>query len=301
MKAPAIVRALRPHQWAKNVLVFVPLLLGHRWDDPAGLRAALLAFLAFSVTASAVYVINDLLDIEADRQHPTKKTRPFAAGTLRVAAGPPLAVLLLGTAGALSATLLPWRFSMLLLGYAALAIAYSLWLKRLLLVDVFALTSFYVLRLLGGAYATGTPLSEWLPAFAGFLLTSLAFAKRYAELAVAADANVEQKLVGRAYHVVDLSVIETVGPTSGYMAVLVLALYINSSEVAALYENPVMLWLVCPVVLFWITRLWFLAKRRQLHEDPVIFALTDRTSLVAGMITAVLAGLAMQGWGPSLP
>ena len=296
----ALLRLLRPHQWSKNVLLFVPLILAHEWNDLERLGAALAGFVAFCLAASAMYVTNDALDIESDRQHARKRERPFAAGTVPLAASPAIALALLAAAAAISLTMLPPSFSALLLCYLSLTLAYSFWLKKRLLVDVFALASLYGLRLIGGGYATGTEVTEWLVAFAGFLFTSLAFAKRYTEVAAQADLGRED-VSGRAYHVSDLSVMESVGPASGYLAVLVLALYINSDRVAALYVNPVALWLICPLLLYWLTRLWFLARRRQLHHDPLVFALTDRISLLTGAISALFVIVAMKGWGPSLP
>jgi 4-hydroxybenzoate polyprenyltransferase len=287
-----LLRVLRPHQWVKNLLVFAPIVLAQQLGDRARLTAAALAFVAFSLAASGVYVVNDLLDVESDRLHPTKRNRPFASGAVSIRVGPPLAAVLFVAATVLSAVWLEPAFGLLLASYVALALLYSVWLKRVLLVDVFTLTSLYVLRLLAGGYATGTKVTEWLIAFAVFLFTSLAFLKRYAEIAVRSSS-----VAGRAYDPRDLSVIESVGPASGYLAVLVLALYLNSREVSSLYAHPGVLWLVCPVLLYWVTRLWFLAKRGELHEDPVVFACTDRSSLAVGVIGALLLVLAAHGWG----
>ncbi|MGD8280172.1 MAG: UbiA family prenyltransferase [Gemmatimonadota bacterium] len=295
-----LVRACRPHQWAKNTLVFVPLLLAHEWNDGTKLLAATLAFVAFSLAASAMYLVNDLLDLESDRKHARKKHRPFAAGDLPVVVGPIAAVALVAMSATLTVTLLPVQFGFLLLGYLVTTQLYSLYLKKRLLLDVFTLALLYILRVLGGGLATGTLVTQWLLAFAGFLFTSLAFAKRYTELAAQSDAGAVQSGEGRGYGIGDLGIIESVGPTSGYLAGLVLALYINSSEGSDLYANPLWLWLLCPLVLYWITRVWFVAKRRQLHTDPVVFALTDRVSLIVGLIGIGLVLGASYGWGPVL-
>jgi 4-hydroxybenzoate polyprenyltransferase/phosphoserine phosphatase len=297
----ALAKALRPHHWLKNLLVFLPILLAHTWGDPRKVLAAALAFVAFSLVASAVYVTNDLVDLDSDRRHPSKRRRPFASGDLPVSFGPPLAVGLMLGGLVLAWLALPIEFVVCLLGYLVLTVGYSFWFKGVLLVDVFLLAGLYTFRLLGGGYATTTPISEWLMAFSGFFFLSLAFAKRYAELRNLREAGASTRAPGRSYLTADLGVIETVGPTSGYVAVLVLALYINSSQVALLYTNPLGLWLLCPLVLYWITRVWFLAQRGDLHEDPVIFALHDPISLVTGLFAAALVMIATAGWGPTLP
>jgi 4-hydroxybenzoate polyprenyltransferase len=296
VRAVQLLRALRPHQWVKNLLVFAPLVLAQQLSDRARVVAAALAFLAFSLAASGVYVVNDLRDVASDRLHPTKRARPFASGAVATRAGPPLAAVLFVGAAVVSAVWLKPAFGLVLASYVALAVLYSVWLKRVLLVDVFTLTSLYVLRLLAGGYATGTHVTEWLIAFAVFLFTSLAFLKRYTEIAVQSTS-----LAGRAYDPRDLSVIESVGPASGYLAVLVLALYLNSQQVRSLYAAPGVLWLVCPLLLYWVTRLWFLAKRGDLHDDPVVFACTDPSSLVVGVVGTLLLVLAAHGWGVSPP
>lgn len=294
MSVRSLFLALRPLQWAKNVLIFAPLVLAHQWTDADKVRAALLAFVAFSLTASAAYVTNDLVDVDSDRHHPTKKNRPFASGALPGAVGPVLALALLGGAAWVTLGQLPVRFTTALAGYFAITLVYSFWLKRLLLVDVFTLTALHIVRILAGGYATETTVTEWLIAFAVFLFTSLAFAKRYTELTgIAADGIADPSRTGRAYLPTDLSVIETVGPTSGYMAVLVLALYINSSQVTGLYTNPASLWLICPLLMYWLTRLWFLAKRGELDDDPLVYVLTDTASVITGLVGLSLALLAI--------
>lgn len=282
-----VLKALRPHQWFKNVLVAVPLVLAHATHDVQKLLAVLLAMVAFSFCASAVYVCNDLLDLEADRHHPRKRHRPFASGALSIPAGMVLLALLLVGAFSFAALTFRWAFVGVLALYFVMSSSYSFYFKRKLLVDVVILAGLYTLRIIAGAAAADVPLTSWLLAFAMFLFLSLAFAKRYSELIIAQERE-EQGLRGRGYLVDDLRVIESVGPTSGYLAVLVLCLYIDSTLVKSLYHYPRVLWLICPLILYWITRIWFFARRRYLHDDPLVFALTDRISWVIGILTVMV-------------
>lgn len=299
-RARAVLQALRPHHWAKNTLVFLPLFLAHAWGDLKLVTDAFFAFVCFCLVASSAYVTNDLLDLEVDRLHPKKKDRPFASGALSVLAGATLAAGLLVLGLGLSFITLPSAYTHTLLLYLVFTLLYSSWLKRHLLVDVFVLASLYTLRLLAGGHATNIPISEWLLAFSVFFFLSLAFLKRYSELGNSQNGDQSFRPAGRGYQVSDLSVIETVGPTAGYLAVLVLALYLSSEQVAALYPNTAGLWLLCPLLLYWVTRVWFLAKRGEMDEDPILFALTDRVSLLAGLLAALLVGMATLGVGPSL-
>ncbi|MDB5295241.1 MAG: Decaprenyl-phosphate phosphoribosyltransferase, partial [Phycisphaerales bacterium] len=281
------VRALRPHQWVKNALVPVPLLLAHRlpWDHPDPLgdplwqwARAVAAVAAFCLAASAIYLVNDLRDLEADRAHPTKRRRPFASGALPTAFGLPMVASLMAAMAGICA-LLPPRFALVLGLYVSLSLAYALWLKRKLLVDVFVLAGLYTLRLLAGGEAAGVGISRWLLAFSIFFFVSLAFAKRYSELQLMA-AEGRTKASGRNYTLDDLRVIEGAGPASGYLAVLVLALYINDASGAAgrLYAEPFFLWLLCPLLMYWVSRVWFLAGRQMLDDDPILFAVRDKVS-----------------------
>lgn len=283
----SVLAALRPQQWIKNVLVFVPLVTSHNvLQFPLALAAAL-AFVCFCLCASAVYVLNDLADIAADRRHPVKRNRPFASGVLPVSWGLPLAGGLLALAFAMSALTLPAGFSAALAVYFAVTCVYSLIAKRIAMLDVLMLAGLYTIRVLAGGTATGIVVSEWLMAFSMFLFVSLAFAKRYAELERLLRAN-EVAASGRGYRVGDMGLIESLGPASGYIAVLVLALYVNGEQMQALYRNPWPLWLVCPVLMYWIGRVWIFAKRGELSEDPVVFALRDRISLCLVPIVIVL-------------
>jgi len=279
------VRALRPHQWAKNVLLLAPLLAAHRVTDAAALGAALLSVGAFSLCASSMYVLNDLLDVEADREHPRKSTRPFASGELTVATGLALSVALL-IAGGLISLALPMKFRLALAAYCALALTYSVALKRFPLVDALALAGLYTLRIIAGAAATSVALSFWLLLFSVFLFLSLAFVKRYAELEALRGQQRLQAL-GRGYRVEDLPLLRGFGTASGYLSVLVLALYINSPEIQALYHRPKAVWMLCILVLYWISRVWMTVDRGGMPDDPLIYALRDPVSLGLGVLAAI--------------
>jgi 4-hydroxybenzoate polyprenyltransferase len=281
----SLVRALRPHQWAKNVLVLVPLFAAHQIGDLRALVSGVLALVAFSLCASSVYVLNDMLDLEADRAHAHKLKRPFAAGDLSLVTGFALVPTLFAGAAVIAA-LLPQRFQLVLAAYYVLTAAYSFVLKRILLMDAVALAGLYTLRVIAGAGAVEVPLSFWLLLFSIFLFLSLAFVKRYAELD---SLRRQQRLqaAGRGYHVEDLSVLQSLGTASGYLSVLVLALYINSPDIQAMYHRPKAIWALCVLMLYWISRVWMTAHRGQMHDDPVVYALKDRSSLMLGLIAAI--------------
>jgi 4-hydroxybenzoate polyprenyltransferase len=282
-------RALRPHQWAKNILVFVPLVLAHRITDPATIRDAFVAFFCFSLTASGIYLLNDLMDLGQDRKHPVKCRRPFASGKLPISAG--LLMLPICIIGALAlAALLPPMFGMVLAVYVTMNLAYTFYLKRKLLVDVLALASAYTLRIIGGEAAAGIDLSFWLLAFSTFLFLSLALVKRYVELDTVGDVESTDKnrVMGRGYRVGDLDMLSQLGVASGFSAVLVLALYVDGAGRLGLYRTPEFIWLVCPIVLYVIGRIWVLAKRRELPDDPVLFIITDWRSHLMGVIVIAI-------------
>jgi 4-hydroxybenzoate polyprenyltransferase len=284
-------RVLRLHQWAKNVLVFVPLLAAHLLDRPAVLLQGLLAFVVFGFCASSAYVLNDLLDLEADRAHPRKFRRPFAAGELSLASGLLLSPGMLGIA-ALLAHVLPLRFRIAVGLYYTLTLAYSFFLKGIVLTDTLTLAGLYAIRIVAGAFAVGVPLSFWLLLFAIFLFLSLAFLKRFAEL----DGLRRQERMhaaGRGYTVEDLPILASLGGAAGYASVLVLALYINSPEIQELYSRPKVVWVLCLLMLWWISRAWLVAQRGRMHDDPVVFALKDRTSLAVGALAAATVALAI--------
>ncbi len=298
----AWLKAIRLHQWAKNVLIFLPLLLAH--VRSAGLIAgALVAFLSFGLCASATYIINDLLDIEADRVHPRKRRRPFAAGDLSALRGVAVVglffVLALVLAVAVphvvsslspeSALHRPFSFLGWLLFYTVTTLAYSLRLKRALLIDVIVLSGLYTIRILAGSAATGVTVSTWLAGFSIFFFLSLAFVKRFAELeSLRARGGVTS--VGRGYHIEDIEQLRSFGSSSAYASVVVFTLYIsNLSNAHELYRHSTRLWLLVPVLLLWLSRLWLLASRGQLDEDPVVYAITDKRSLALGVIVVLIA------------
>jgi 4-hydroxybenzoate polyprenyltransferase len=287
----ALVRALRPHQWAKNVLVFVPMLAAHRVTDVQAEIGSWLAFVAFCLCASAVYILNDMLDLDADRAHVRKSLRPFACGDLSINAGVWLVPTLLLAAGAVSATL-PSAFALALGAYFLLTLAYSLRLKRIPLIDTSTLAALYTVRIVAGGLAIGVLVSFWLLLFSIFIFLSLAFVKRYAEF----DALQRRKkatAAGRSYDVHDLPLLESLGTASGYMSVVVLALYINSSAAAPLYRHPQYIWVLCVLLTYWIGRIWMKTHRGKMNEDPVLFALRDRVSLGIALICAAVIALAM--------
>jgi 4-hydroxybenzoate polyprenyltransferase/phosphoserine phosphatase len=293
-------KAIRLHQWAKNVLIFLPLLLAHAWA-PALLAGAALAFLSFGLCASATYIVNDLLDLEADRQHPRKRRRPFASGDLSALSGVAvvavflafslvLALLVPRVIAALSPTYRidrPHHFLVWLGIYLVTTLSYSLRFKRTPLVDVIVLSGLYTVRIIAGSAATGVAVSTWLAGFSIFFFLSLAFVKRFAEL-----ENLSQrggsKAGGRGYHVSDIEQLRSFGTSSGYASVVVLTLYISNLDAAQLYRHTNRLWLLVPVLLLWISRLWFLASRGHLDEDPVVYAITDRRSLLLGLIVVLI-------------
>ncbi|ULA60459.1 MAG: integral membrane protein [Nitrospira sp.] len=282
-----VAKALRVHQWAKNVLVFIPVVASHQLTNRTLMIQAALAFLSFSFSASSVYIINDCLDLASDRRHPRKKYRPFASGSLSIPFGLFLAAGCL-VSGVALAFALPRAFLIVLAAYLVLTTAYSFYLKQFVLLDVIVLAQLYTVRVYGGGAATEVVPSHWLLTFSLFLFLSLALVKRFTELRLTSQTE-ETELHGRGYWVTDLEHISSIGTASGLLAVLVLALYISSKEVLLLYSHAEVLWLVCPVMLYWISRIWMLAYRNRMDDDPVVFAVKDPKSYVmAVMIGAIL-------------
>jgi 4-hydroxybenzoate polyprenyltransferase/phosphoserine phosphatase len=279
----AILRALRPHQWAKNLLLFAAVFLGHKFNDLSLVLNSTLGFVAFSLCGSAVYIINDLVDLEADRLHPKKRTRPFAAGDISAVIGALLSVLLFLTALVVSVNL-SLAFTAVLLTYFTLTLLYTFSFKEKLLIDVFLLGLLYTLRVWAGGVCTGIVISNWALAFFMCLFLSLALAKRYSELSDAAAANREGSLYRRGYRISDMQFLMSLGCSSALMSVVVVALYINSPDVTRYYRRPSMLWVVCPIFAYWLSRLWLIAARGDLDEDPVLFAIRDKLSYLVGVI-----------------
>lgn len=286
-----LIRAMRLHQWSKNILIFVPLILSHNWGIAQMVSTSLLAFVGFGCAASAIYLINDLIDLEADRLHHSKRHRPFAAGMLPLAWGVAMVPVLLAIAFVL-ASLINFNFMLVLGLYLFLTISYSLFLKPVALLDVLALTTLYTLRIFAGAVAIGVPLSYWLLAFSMFIFLSLALSKRFSEL-----YNLKQtpggKQTTRGYHIEDLPVVSLFGISSGYLSVLIMVLYIHDLQADSLYNQPLWLWPVAIAILYWISRIWLLAHRGELHEDPVLFAIHDRTSYIVALLVAACLLLAL--------
>lgn len=283
-------KAIRLTQWSKNFLLFLPLLAAHE----AGLTSwglAVLAWLCFGLCASAIYLLNDLLDLGDDRQHPVKRNRPFASGQLPVWQGLLASPLMMG-AGALGAWLISGRLMVVLLAYMTLSTLYSFYLKRLAVIDLIVLAMLYTARIIAGSVATHLPLSFWMLAFSMFLFLGLAIAKRYAELLRLSTRLGGSAAPGRGYVVSDLAGIANMGVAASYIAVLVLALYVNDPMTQHLYREPRLIWLACPILLYWVSRIWMLSHRGQMNEDPVVFALTDKVSLVCGVLFVLVFALA---------
>ena len=279
----AMLKALRPHQWSKNLLLFLPMFAAH---DLSNLASVVLGFCAFCLTASAVYVVNDLFDLAADRAHPRKSKRPFAAGDLSAATGLVMAAGLLIVALLLGILTGQRMFLVVLSLYLITTFLYSLYLKRKLLVDVLTLAGLYTLRILAGGAAAAVVFSPWMLGFSMFLFLSLAAVKRQAELVDL--ENTGRESLGRAYLVEDLPIIRAMAMSAGHAAVLVLALYISSDDVQQLYAQPAYLWLICPLLLYWSTRMLMKTHRGAMTDDPIVFAVTDRVSLALGVASAVV-------------
>ena len=279
-------RALRPHQWLKNILIFAPCVAAHRINDLAVLWVLLLAFFAFGTCASSVYLLNDLLDLENDRRHPSKCKRPLAAGALSIPSAAILILFLLGASIAV-ASFVNLNFFILLTVYFCLTTIYSFVLKHVLLLDCIVLAILYTLRVIGGWLTIDVPLSFWMLTFSVFLFLALAFLKRYAELTIIAKTDT-LKAPGRDYYVSDLPLLQSFGVSAAYTSVLVLALYLNSNTVQELYNQPMWLWLEIPVLTFWVSWLWMQAHRGRMDVDPVLFSIKNPTSLACGVVFTLL-------------
>lgn len=294
-RAPGLkdyVKACRLHQWLKNALIMVPLVAAHRVFELELLFNCILAFGAFSLCASSVYLMNDLLDLNADRHHRSKNQRPFASGAVPAVHGIFLIPVLLALVVAI-ATQLPLSFGIVLVVYYVATTAYSFSLKKRIMLDVIILAGLYTIRIIAGAAATGIPLSEWLLAFSMFIFLSLALVKRYTELVDLRARGEKLEARGRGYAVDDIELLASLGGASGYISVMVLALYINSELVNTMYTNPYVLWGICPLMLYWISRVWILAHRGQMHDDPIVFAIKDSVSRYTGVLIGVVVAFAV--------
>lgn len=281
------IRLLRPHQWVKNLLVFVPLMLAHNFSASLWLTSTL-AFVAFCSVASAVYIINDLLDLSSDRSHQSKRNRPLSSGHISIPHGLAMAaaLLVLGFAVAIQTGAILTAY---LLGYFALTFGYSIWLKSLVFFDVLILAALYTLRILTGGAISGVPVTNWLLMFSFFVFLSLALIKRFAELV---DMTGDKALKGRGYLRSDSALVSQIGVSSGLISALVLALYVSNPSITKLYKSPEALWFVCPLTLTWILRMWFLTHRGQMKDDPVLFAVKDRFTYAIFAVCAFIVTLA---------
>jgi 4-hydroxybenzoate polyprenyltransferase len=284
------IRALRPHQWLKNLLVFLPLVLAHRFLELDLIAKAFLAFLAFSLCASSVYLLNDLADLPADRHHPRKRRRPFAAGELSLLLGL-ISIPLLFVFSLLVGLFLPLPFLEILALYYLLNLAYSSYLKRVVLLDVIVLAGLYTLRIMAGSASVIVWPSTWLLAFSIFLFLSLALVKRYAELVT---MGTETGVVHvRGYQIMDKELLASLGSGSGYVAVLVFVIYISSGVAEIHYTRHHLIWFLCPLLLYWISYIWLIAHRGALHDDPLVFTVRDRISKVVILLVAIIFALAL--------
>ena len=284
------IQAMRLYQWSKNVLIFIPIIIAQQLSLE-NFYSALVAFLSFSLCASSVYLLNDLIDLPLDRAHPRKCNRPFAAGTIHPMKGVIFMLLLLSASFGLS-LLLSWQFSISLILYYLITNFYSLILKQKMLVDVVVLAGLYTMRVIAGAAATLIVPSFWLLAFSMFLFLSLAIVKRSAEL-IQSEQDNDHQIAGRSYNKNDLPNLNAMGIAAGYLSVLVIALYINSPEVVVLYSYPKALWMICPMLLYWISRMWLKVARDEMHDDPIVFTAKDRVSQIIGALTALILVIAI--------
>lgn len=279
-------KALRPHQWTKNLLIFIPLLMSHRLADSTALIATILAFLSFCMVASGIYLLNDLFDLGYDRRHPYKQHRPLASGHMPVIHGLILAPILVG--GGLAVGLyLSTDYALLILAYLLATTLYSAWLKSVAVADVLILASFYTLRLFAGSVVADILISSWLLIFSLFLFVSLASMKRYGEI-MSLGLDHEELIAGRSYGNRDLPFLQSFGVGCGLIAVLVFVFYVSSPDVDVLYPSADYLWFGTPVLLYWIMHMWREVYYDRMHEDPIIFVLSDRASLVSLLLMIIV-------------
>lgn len=290
--AKALIKAMRPHQWSKNALIFVPILFAHEYTNPVTVLAGLLAFLCFSFCASGVYLLNDIIDIQADRQHATKKSRPFAAGHLSIRRGLVAAGVLLGGSALAAFAFVNPIFGAVLVGYAILTTAYTFWLKTYSTVDVIALSLLYTVRILAGSAATYLVPSPWLLSYSLFFFLSLAYMKRFIELDRMNAGETDEKLPSRNYYASDVQLVMAFGIANGALSVLTLAQYVNTAAVVQHYSAPLLLWLIVPVMMYWTYRSWTWASRGKVGDDPVLFAIKDHISRLCVALVLLIMGAA---------
>jgi 4-hydroxybenzoate polyprenyltransferase len=279
-----LISSLRAHQWTKNILIFVPLFASHNFFDLHLLSQSVIAFLTFGLCASSAYLTNDLLDLQEDRLHATKRLRPIASGQFPIFHAFMLVPILLSISFCISALLLTKVYCLVLFFYFTLAVTYSLYLKRLAIFDVTTLAILYITRIVAGSTSNNLPISLWMFLFCMFIFLSLAFLKRYTELFDQRQASSREKSLGRGYFPSDFELLTSYGIASGYISVLILALYFNDPLSIALYKNQLWALLSCPLLILWISRMWLIAHRGEMHDDPVLFVIKDTTSIVIGAL-----------------
>ncbi len=281
------VRQMRAYQWVKNLLILLPPMLAHRISDPGVFASAVLGFLSFSAIASAVYILNDIVDVENDRAHPRKQFRPLASRAITMQSAIAMVVVLLATGVGVAVAYLPFEFVLCLLTYMVVTTVYSFTLKRIVLVDAITLSVLYTLRIVAGGAATHIEVSEWLLGFSLFMFMSLAFLKRYVELLDTIERD-GRTVSGRGYHVGDSQFVLVAGAALGYVGVLVFTLYVNAPHVQVLYHRPKLLWLCVPTIVYWISHVWLSAHRGVMHDDPIVFAARDVRSWAAGLVAVAI-------------
>jgi 4-hydroxybenzoate polyprenyltransferase/phosphoserine phosphatase len=292
-KLRSAIQAMRPHQWIKNILVFVPIITAQAVAEPSAWQGAVTVFIAFCATASGLYIVNDLSDLAADRLHPRKRLRPFARAALPIPIGVTLAGALIAAGFALAWTAGALAF---IAAYFLASLCYSLFLKELPLVDVFVLAGLYTLRVLAGGVASGHLVSPWLLAFCGFLFLSLALMKRTQEMiSVTSKSEAQRVSIRRGYYAGDLSILQTFGSAAAFASSVVLALFIGSDAALAQYAAPEVLWGIVPLMLFWQSRLWLSTVRGHMHDDPIVYAARDRASWIVAAAVAILLGVSASG------
>lgn len=287
-----IAKVLRLHQWIKNILIFLPLFAAQKFTDVTSVKQCFISFFLFGLTASSVYILNDISDIEDDRHHKYKRNRPFAAGDANLISGWIAWPCILIVAFSLSLIYFSWFFLIVLASYFIITLAYSFLLKKIAMLDVITLASLYTLRIIAGGASIDIDVTFWLLAFSIFVFLSLAFIKRYSEIMDSHILSPKKPIRGRGYNPQDLQLVSTMGITSGYLSILILALYIQDPQTIRLYSSPQFVWLACPILLYWITYLWLLAHRGLMHQDPLLFAIQDKVSWIAGVLFVGVFALA---------
>jgi 4-hydroxybenzoate polyprenyltransferase len=285
------IKALRTYQWSKNILVFLALFMSHRIFEANLFIKSVIAFFSFSFTASAVYILNDLLDLETDRKHPLKKHRPFADGKISIMSGVIAVPVLIILSFLIAVPFSHYLFVLILFAYLITTTAYSIYLKEIFIVDVILLGALYTLRILAGGFATDIQVSSWLLGFSGFFFLSLAFMKRYTDL-VLFKKNDQVELFGRGYQIEDMDIVQKFGIASGFISLLILAMYITSEQVLVLYTQPLLLWIAIPIILYWLMNMWIATNRGKMTEDPIIYAVKDRNSYIVFFLVLTIIILA---------